>query len=82
VAVGLGSAALAAGFFWMWRLLQYPVLAYLDAALYGLLALLAAATAAGTWLGRGDAEPTPDSGSGREALTRPEGRDGPGQGRV
>jgi|GEM_PF-6611291 len=36
-----GSAILAAGFFCLWQWLQYPVLAYVDAILYGLFAVQA-----------------------------------------
>jgi hypothetical protein len=37
----VGSAILAVGFFCLWQWLQYPVLAYLDAILYGLFAVQA-----------------------------------------
>jgi hypothetical protein len=39
--VSLGSAGLAVTFFWLWQRLEQPVLAYLDAIVYGSLAFLA-----------------------------------------
>jgi hypothetical protein len=41
VLVALGCVALAVGFFWMWQYLQHPVIAYLDAIVYGLCGLQA-----------------------------------------
>jgi hypothetical protein len=38
---GLGSAALAVSFFWLWQWLEHPVIAYVDAIVYGSLALQA-----------------------------------------
>lgn len=40
VLVGLSSAVLAVTFFWLWQWSQHPVGAYLDAIVYGSLALL------------------------------------------
>jgi hypothetical protein len=40
VLVGFSSAALAVTFFCLWQWALHPVLAYLDAIVYGLLALL------------------------------------------
>jgi hypothetical protein len=37
----LGSVALAVSFFWLWQWLEHPVLAYVDAIVYGCIALLA-----------------------------------------
>ncbi len=48
--VGLGSAALAVGFFWLWQRLQHPLLAYIDAIVYGGLALLATFVLINRWL--------------------------------
>jgi hypothetical protein len=42
VLLGLGCAALAVSFYWLWQWLDQPLLAYLDVLVYGLYALLAA----------------------------------------
>jgi hypothetical protein len=41
VLASLGATLLAVSFFWLWHWAHHPVLAYLDAILYGLIALLA-----------------------------------------
>jgi hypothetical protein len=52
---GLGAAAFAVGIFWLWQQLEQPFLAYLDAIVYGSLALLAVLVQINKWLGRSDA---------------------------
>lgn len=61
VLMGLGCAALAVGFFWMWQSLEHPVLAYLDGILYALLALLAALVPITRWLRMRETQRVPGS---------------------
>jgi hypothetical protein len=80
VLLGVGSAALAVCFFGMWRYLEHPVLAYLDALVYGLLALLFPLVAFnGRWTVRNELT-GPSGRVGLDVRTEPEAQNGPGMG--
>jgi putative effector of murein hydrolase len=72
VLVSLGSVALAVAFFLLWQWLQHPLLAYLDAIVYGLLALLAPLVAINGRLSTSGKQPVPDSQPGLGVGTRPQ----------
>jgi hypothetical protein len=68
VLVGLASVVLAVSFFWLWQWLQHPLIAYLDATLYGLLALQAILV---TRIGRDERLPPTNSGTSRGLPAQP-----------
>ena len=65
VLAGLGCVVPAVGFFWAWQWAQHPVLAYIDATVYGLLALLVPLFAVNRRLIPGNEQRVPD-GAGEQ----------------
>jgi hypothetical protein len=80
--VALCCAALAVTFFLLWQWSQHPVLAYVDAIVYGLLALLAPLVAINGRLIRRDEQRRPRSLAGLGLEARPEERAESGTGSV
>jgi hypothetical protein len=76
VLVGLGSAALAVTFFWLWQWSQHPVLAYLDAIVYCSLALLAPLVAINGRLSPSGEQRVPVSQTGLGLKTTPKEQTG------
>jgi hypothetical protein len=78
LSLGLGCTALAVTFFWLWQWSQHPVLAYLDAIVYGLLALLAPLLALGERLRQRDEQRVAGSETGLGIGARSETPNGSG----